>query len=131
VKATRRTLLIACLSIAGIIALLVTGFFVWTRWQYHLPTDQSVREYFQDHRAEFIRFAELLEKDPVPKRIAPNGVVELLVPPALPCPRVSMTRIGFKAFVIVTLKSLECIPITAFPAGLRTPELVCGPIVLI
>ena len=82
-KATRRTLLIACLSIAGVFALLVTGFFVWTRWQYHLPTDQSAREYFQDHRAEFIRFAELLEKDSAPKRIAPNGVVELLVPPAL------------------------------------------------
>jgi hypothetical protein len=82
VRATLRTLLIACLSIAGIFALVVAGFFVWTRWLYHLPSDQSARQHFQDNRADFIRFAELLEKDTVPKRITPNGLVELLVPPA-------------------------------------------------
>jgi hypothetical protein len=82
VKAPLRKILIACISITGLFALIVAGFFAWTRWQYHLPSDQSARQYFQDHRADFIRFVELLEKDAVPKRIAPNGVVELLVPPA-------------------------------------------------
>jgi hypothetical protein len=82
VKAILRTLLIACLSIVGLFVFVVIGFIVWTRWQYHLPSDQSAHDYFRNHRAEFILFAELLAKDPVPKRITPSGVVELLVPPA-------------------------------------------------
>jgi hypothetical protein len=82
VKETLRKILIACISITGIFALAVAGFFLWTRWQYHLPSDQSARQYFQDHRADFIRFAESLEKDSVPKRIASDGAVQLLVPPA-------------------------------------------------
>jgi hypothetical protein len=98
VKASLRTLIIVCGSIAGVFALVLAGFFLWTRWQYHLPSDQSARQYFQDHRTDFVRFAELLEKDTVPRRIAPTGLVELLVPPAsrIPNPnyRELMSNIG-------------------------------------
>jgi hypothetical protein len=45
------------------------------QWQYHLRSDRHARQQFDEHRAEFIRFASLLRHDPTATIIDINGVV--------------------------------------------------------
>jgi hypothetical protein len=73
-KAALKVLLYVCLSAAGLVLLTAVALTLWFRWEYHLPSDQRARQYFEDHRAEFVRFASMLRQDSKPRAINRSGV---------------------------------------------------------
>jgi hypothetical protein len=48
-----------------------------TKLGYHLPSEQSVRQQFQSHRADYIRFVTLLQKDPSATQVDGDGKVDI------------------------------------------------------
>jgi hypothetical protein len=73
-KPALRIFLYVCLSAAGLVLVAAVALFAWGRWLYHLPSDQKARQQFEDHRAEFVRFASMLHQDPRARVIDRNGV---------------------------------------------------------
>jgi hypothetical protein len=71
-----KALLYGGLAMIGLIAVIVLASGAWLRWQYHLPSDQVAREQFANHRADYVRFAALLQRDPGAKLIDINGNVD-------------------------------------------------------
>jgi hypothetical protein len=47
----------------------------WIKWQYHLPSDQRAREHFAAHKADYLRFEELLRKEPSLASVHSDGNV--------------------------------------------------------
>jgi len=48
------------LSIVGFFLLIIICLMVWGSWQYHLPPQKRVLQQFESHRADYIRFAQLI-----------------------------------------------------------------------
>ena len=66
-----------CLSVAALSVFCAVGAWSWLRWQYHLPSEQVVIQQFGSHKADYIRFVNLLQKDPSAAFIDSNGSVDI------------------------------------------------------
>jgi hypothetical protein len=137
-KATLKGLLYACLSAAGLLLLAVVGVIAFSRWEHHLPTDETARQQFKDHRSEFVRFASMLRQDARARVIDRNGVDDAFEKDARTVPeyRDLMRRTDAKAGYVGPDGSIEfqlwgfgCAPcsdsfkgIRYFPAGGRPQE---------
>lgn len=77
---------ISCLFLVGLCLAIPTGFRLWLEHEYHLPSEQRVREQFQNNRADYIYFVSLLQRDQAALlvdgngRVAINGVRSRAVP---------------------------------------------------
>lgn len=69
--------LYACVSGIGLCMLAAVGFWSWMKWESHLPPEQSAREHFATHRADYVRFAALLRKDPSARYVDSDGKVDI------------------------------------------------------
>jgi hypothetical protein len=72
-----KVLLYICLSIAALLLLCAVGAWSWAKWEYHLPSEQRVRQQFESHKADYIRFVTLLQKDPSASYISSDGKVDI------------------------------------------------------
>jgi hypothetical protein len=106
----------------------LVAMFAWSRWQYHLPSDETARKTFVDHRAEFERFASMLRKDPKARMIGRDGVDDVFEKDARMVPEYSdlMRDIGAKAVYVRPDGSIEfqlwgfgCAPCSDSFKGLR------------
>jgi hypothetical protein len=97
------------LPAASLLLLAVVGVIAFMRWEYHLPSDQQARQQFEDHRAEFVRFASLLRQDQRPRVIDRNGVDDAFDKSARAVPeyRELMRSTGAKAVYVRPDGSME------------------------
>jgi hypothetical protein len=83
---------------------LLAGASLWLyeAWEHHLPPEQRVREQFESHRSDYIRFVTLLQKDPSAKYVGSDGTVDIdgIHGRVVPDYRDLIRKIGAK-FVIV------------------------------
>jgi hypothetical protein len=104
-----KTLLYVCLSAVAL--LLTIGFSFWWRLapHYYLPPEQRVVQQFESNRADYIRFAALLRKNPSARYVGADGKVDndgrhgRLVPEY----RDLMSKIGAKYVIIREDRSME------------------------
>ena len=75
-KAVLKVLLYTGLTGLSLIVVAVLVFWAWMRWEYHLPSEETARQQFVRHKADYIRFASLLQQDPGPRIINVNGDVD-------------------------------------------------------
>jgi hypothetical protein len=75
-KKTSTVLYCVCVSAVGLVLLAGIGSWWGMRSADHLPPEERVRQQFQIHRADFIRFAELLRKDASARSVSRDGEVD-------------------------------------------------------
>ncbi len=75
-KAILKALLYVGLSALSLLVVSILAFWGWLRWEYHLPSEETARQQFASHRADYIRFASLLQQDRGAKMIDINGDVD-------------------------------------------------------
>ena len=75
-KAGRKVLLYGFLGGLSAVLIAAVGLFVWVRWEQHLPGEQTVRQQFDVHRAEYVYFVSLLQKDRGARFIGNDGSSE-------------------------------------------------------
>jgi hypothetical protein len=73
-KASLKSLLYVCLSVTALAVLAVGSVDAFLQWEYHLPSDQRARQQFENHRAEFVRFASMLRQNQGPRVVDGNGL---------------------------------------------------------
>ena len=76
-KKVLKVALYVCLSGIGLCVLAAVGFESWMKWEYHLPPEQHARDHFATHRADYVRFAALLRKDPSTRYVGSDGKVDI------------------------------------------------------
>jgi hypothetical protein len=76
-KKTLTVLSYICLSAVGLVLLAGIGSWWWMSAPNYLPPAQRVRQQFELHRMDFIRFAELLRKDQSARYLSREGKVDL------------------------------------------------------
>jgi hypothetical protein len=127
-KAALKVFLYVCFSVAGLVLLTAVALTIWFRWEYHLPSDQKARQYFEDHRAEFVQFASMLHQDSKPRAINRGGVDDAFGKDARVVPeyRDLMSSIGAQQVFVRPDGSIEfqlwgfgCAPCTDSFKGLR------------
>jgi hypothetical protein len=108
-KAALKISLYLCLSIASLLVLAFVGVLAFMRWEYHLPSDQKARQQFEEHKAEFVRFASMLRRDERARVIDRNGVDDAFEKDARAVPeyRDLMRSIGAKAVYVRPDGSIE------------------------
>jgi hypothetical protein len=72
-----KVLLYVCISAFSLFLLAGVGLWSYEAWEYHLPSEERVRQQFESHRTDFIRFATLLQKDRSAKYIGGDGKVDI------------------------------------------------------
>jgi hypothetical protein len=75
-KAALKIPLYAALAAVGLVGVAFVAFWLWMRWEYHLPSDEAARQQFVRHQADYVRFASLLQREPGAKMIGGNGDVD-------------------------------------------------------
>ena len=81
-KKKLKALIYVCLSVLGLVGLFLlagVGWFFWTEYRFPPPSEQQVRQQFESHRADYIRLAMLLRKDPSAKFVGDDGNAEYKV----------------------------------------------------
>jgi hypothetical protein len=68
-------ILYLCLSVICLSILSGVILWSWMKWEHHLPSEQQVRQQFENHRADYIRFAALLRSDSTARYVGSNGDV--------------------------------------------------------
>ena len=90
--------------ILGLVLLAIFAVFFKTWWEYQLPSQQYVRQRFEEHRADFLQFAKLLRDDPSVTFVENDGKIDGMGGPLMPKMQSQypalMRKIGAK-FVIV------------------------------
>jgi hypothetical protein len=69
--------LYGCLSAVSFVLLAGAGLWLYEAWEYRLPPEQRVRQQFEDHRADYIRFVTFLRNDRSAKYIGSGGMVDI------------------------------------------------------
>jgi hypothetical protein len=127
-KAMLKVLLYVGLSTFGLLVFSVLVFWAWLRWEYHLPSEQTARQEFVSHRADYVRFVSLLQQDPGAKVIDINGEVDAYTSHARYVPEyyALMRRIGAKRVMVREDGSVEfqiwgfgCAPCSDSYMGMR------------
>lgn len=67
----------SCLFVVGLCLAVPITFRLWLKHEYHLPSEQSVREQFQSNRADYIQFVALLQRDQSAHLIDSDGRVAI------------------------------------------------------
>jgi hypothetical protein len=108
-KAAPKLLLYACLSVVGLTILGFVGMLSITWWEYHLPSDQTARQRFEEHKVDFEGFAAKLRQDQRPRVINRDGIDDAFENDAREVPeyRDLMSRIGAKAVYVRPDGSIE------------------------
>jgi hypothetical protein len=75
-NAKPRTWFYICLLTAGCFIFAV-DVWVWRNRENRLPAEQLVRQQFESHRADYIRFATILQNDPSASYVGGNGTVDI------------------------------------------------------
>jgi hypothetical protein len=128
VKATIKDCLYLFLSAASLLLLAVIGLIAFMAWEHHLPSDQTARQQFEDHRGSFVRFAALLRQDPRARIISESGVDDVFGKGARVVPEYGdlMRSIGAKAVYVRPDGSVEfqlwgfgCVPCADSFKGVR------------
>ena len=73
----RKSLLYVSLAAVGLFLISMIGFSAWLPWKRHLPSEQTAREEFQSHQADYIRFAVLLRQESGYEFIGGDGGVRM------------------------------------------------------
>jgi hypothetical protein len=76
-KKILKVLVYVCLSAIGLFLLTAVGLLWWWKPHYYLPPQQRVHQQFESHRADYIRFVTLLQKDPSAAYIDSDGKVDI------------------------------------------------------
>jgi hypothetical protein len=74
---TLKVLLYVSISAVGLFLLAGAGLWMYEAWEYRLPPEQLVRQQFESHRTDYIRFATLLRKDRSAKYVGSDGKVDI------------------------------------------------------
>jgi hypothetical protein len=111
-KVTLKVLLylgLSALSLLVVLVVSVLAFRGWMRWEYHLPSEETARQQFARHRADYIRFVSLLQQDPGEKMIDINGDVDAYTNRARHVPEYHdlIHRIGAKSVMVREDGSIE------------------------
>jgi hypothetical protein len=72
-KAGRKVLLYVSVGTLSAVLIAAVGVFMWARWEQHLPAEQTARQQFDIHRADYVYFVSLLRKDSVARFIGSDG----------------------------------------------------------
>lgn len=70
-------MLYACLSAISIVLLAAVGLWLWLKPNYYLPPESRVHQQFESHKADYIQFVTLLQKDPSATYIGSDGKVDI------------------------------------------------------
>jgi len=76
-KRLLKILLYSCLFFVGLCLLAPVSFFLWLKYEYHLPPEQTVRKQFENNRADYIQFVTLLQSDQSAHFIDDGGRVDI------------------------------------------------------
>ena len=76
-KTILKVWLYACLSVVSFFVLACVWLLLWwwPKPDYYLPPEQTVRQQFESHKADYIRFVTLLRKDPAAASVDTEGKV--------------------------------------------------------
>lgn len=69
-----KVLLYVSLSVLSLFLFAVVVLFIWVQWgEVHLPSEETAREQFANHRTDYVRFASLLREDPDVRFVGSDG----------------------------------------------------------
>jgi hypothetical protein len=74
-----KVLFYVCLSAVGLVGIFliaVVGWFLWTEYRLPPPSEQQVRQQFENHKTDYFRLVALLRKYPSAKYVGDNDNTE-------------------------------------------------------
>jgi hypothetical protein len=108
-KSVLKIPLYASLPIVGLILIVVATLLVRARWELRLPSQETARKQFANHRTEYVRFVALLREDPDVRVVDSDGAVDTYTgrTRVVPQYRDLMGKIGAKSVLVRGDGSIE------------------------